>query len=1113
MNTRNSIAAAFGCAGRARCAALFVWTVALATGALVSAQQPQPQPQQPGGGQGNQQVGQGRRPVPTDTYFFVFREFYDGGYDRALRDFLREGRGAIKTVESNWIDSICYNAMAGECYFQMGQLAKAQEHFDAALQLYAAFADWMIRVQFQPVLNPANQGAIRPCPWGQSGRPARWAGLSTDDTVSIAQGQINNNQVVQQGGVVQQAQLFPIRPGEIVRMTALAIRRRAELLGPLGENDTLSRDVLASLTRRPTQPNHWSECWIDVQLGLAFAATGKYDQARPVLERAVLAAGEFNHPLTGVALLELGKLALRGGDFNSAARLFEEATYAAFAYDDAIVLEEAFRYGTLTHIVSNQPGVYPPLVAAAEWARSRSLRQLQTSLNLMMAECVANAGDAAQANSVLSTARGLMGNRAMSRGKLGARYNFLSAQVQYQAGKTADGDALLADLLKFQRGASHWMYQIDLTDAQLSRGTLPPRTAMLIYQQLLREPSASDWLYDPLESLSAIALPHPQSYENWFEVALGRREMTAALDIADLSRRHRFLAALPLGGRPLGLRWVLEAPKRAISPAAQLERQDLLARYPQYSELSQQARQLETELSREPLVPSDQDARRRQAGGLKRLAELSQAQEQLLRTMSVRRNPGSLSFPPKRAAKEIQDALDPGQAVLAFYATRRHVYGFLITHDGFNGWEVNSPAAVQRKVVQLLREMGMTDANRDIPQELLIGDKWQKPSRELWALLTDNAKTELFEGLDELIIVPDGPLWYVPFAALQVGPEGQSEPLISKVRLRLAPLVAMTVPGSRGRSTNATTAVAVGKMMVRDAPEVGLEAFDAFSRAVPGSVALSGVLSVPSPIFGSLIRRLVVLDDLRGTDEDTLLWSPLPLDQNPAQGALVNWLDLPFAGPDEIILPGFHTAAENALKKRGPDNGGDEVFRDVCSLMAAGAQTVLMSQWRSGGRTSYDLVREFMQELPHTTASEAWQRSVQLVMAADVDAEHEPRVKLNSKLDPPRSSHPFFWAGYLLIDTGATSGDEGEDDGARPDVADNVAPGALVLEGDTGAPRGALPPAAGAGGVRNAPADETEPGDLEESDELVGAPGKAKRPARPPAKTPRSRATTGPNRG
>lgn len=1053
------------------------------------------------------------QPVPSDAYFFIFREFFDGEYDRAVRDFIGQGRGAIKTVESNWIDSICYHAMSGECFYQMGQLARAKGHYDSALQLYVAFADWMIRVQWpSPVLRPANPGGVRPCPWGQSQRPARWAQLEYSDTASIAQGQINNTNVVQRGGVVRMAQTYPIRPGEIVRATTLAIRRRAELLGPLGEADILTKDVLAALTRRPTQPNHWSEAWIDVQLGLAFAAAGKPDQAKPVLERAIVAAGEYNHPLTSVALLELGKIALLEGDLPGAGKWFAEATFAAFQYEDAAILEEAFRYGALVHIVSNQPGVYPPLEIAANWARAQSYRQLQASLSLLLAENLAITGDNRQASAALSTARGLMGSRAMARGKLGARMNFLNATLMYEQGDVEAGETLINNVLSFQRTGSPWMYQIELADTQLGQGTLAPRVAMAVYPTLLREPTASDWLRDPMEALSAIAIPHPQSFDKWFEVALERRELTAALDIAEQGRRHRFLSSLPLGGRPLGLRWILEAPDSALDAAAKLERQDLAVRFPQYEQLSRQARQIHTELSALPLAGADADAERAQTAALKRLTEISAAQEELLRVMSVRRNPGSLYFPPRRTSKEVQDQLAPGQAVLALVATRRHYYGFLLTHDAFNSWEINAPAAIHRKVGLLLKELGMFDANREMQLDQLNGQQWKKPARELWDALTANSKTDLFAGLEELIIVPDGSLWYVPFAALQAGDEAHSEPLIAKVRLRMAPLVSMAVPGGRGRSTTATTAVVLGKLVARDDPETAQAAFDVFSQAVPGSVALSGVLPVSSAVYGSLVRRLVVLDDLRGTEDGALGWSPLPLDPGNVGGTLAEWMLLPYPAPDEVLLPGFHTAAENGLKKRTVENAGSEVFNSVCALMACGTQTVLLSQWRTGGQTSVDLVREFVQELTRGTASESWQRSVELVMAGRVDPQREPRVKLASKEEPPNAAHPFFWAGYLLVDTGATT--EADQPAAGDKAVDVAPPGAnkgaaLAPAADGGAAK--LPLEAAPAGPREAGFASPDAGDPLIAPDEPGATTPNDKPAAPKSpKKAKSRAARKP---
>lgn len=146
-----------------------------------------------------------RRVAPTDEYLSHFHRFYQGRYADSLRDFRSDGRGAIKSVTSRWIDSICYHTMSGESYYHMGQLAEALEHYTSALELFVAYPDWMIRVQFPDVVQPAAPGQVRPVPWGKSQRLAKLGRYRS--SYLIGQGRINNQEQVQRGGVVQQAVL------------------------------------------------------------------------------------------------------------------------------------------------------------------------------------------------------------------------------------------------------------------------------------------------------------------------------------------------------------------------------------------------------------------------------------------------------------------------------------------------------------------------------------------------------------------------------------------------------------------------------------------------------------------------------------------------------------------------------------------------------------------------------------------------------------------------------------------------------------------------------------------------------------------------------------------
>jgi CHAT domain-containing protein len=102
---------------------------------------------------------------------------------------------------------------------------------------------------------------------------------------------------------------------------------------------------------------------------------------------------------------------------------------------------------------------------------------------------------------------------------------------------------------------------------------------------------------------------------------------------------------------------------------------------------------------------------------------------------------------------------------------------------------------------------------------------------------------------------------------------------------------------------------------------------------------------------------------------------------------------------------------------------GDEIFLTACGLMASGSRTILLSRWRTGGQSAFDLAREFVQELPFTSAPNAWQRSVQLLQDKELRLDREPRIKAGNPEASIKADHPFFWAGYLLFDTGVVPKD------------------------------------------------------------------------------------------
>ncbi|MGO9113921.1 MAG: CHAT domain-containing protein [Thermoguttaceae bacterium] len=984
------------------------------------------------------------RTVPTKAYHAAFADFYDGDYRSALEHFKADSATAIRTSQSRWIDSICYETMQGECYYQMGMYPDALAHYTNALELFQAFPNWLSQVAFAAIR--ADIGVKKLAPWQLRRLQAPLGQVPY--TMLLGQGQVDISSQVRQGGIVESPNLFPVEPQEIVRCTALAIRRRGELLGPLAAHDPLIDSIIAALQRRPGQPNHWSEAWVNLELGLALSAGGRAAAAVPILQQATIASGQFEHPLTAMAHLELGRLAMAAGDSSAAAAHFEEATYASYYFTDVNhlpdldVMEEAFRYGALNHLLANGKGIFSPLALAAGWAKTNHFRQLYASLLTSAAENHLSFGQTQQAMAFLEDARTSIGNKTMGNGRLGARRMFLEATAFYQARKAAEGDAILAKVMHFLRTGSLWLFQMQKVDDYYTGGggggVSAARAAIDLYQVVLRDPQPADWLTDPMESLASLGVPHGLIYEHWFEAAVDRKDHELAVEVADRARRHRFLSTLPFGGRLESLRWVLEGPKELLPPQALLQRQALLSRYPNYQDLLDQAAVLRRDLAAMPLVQADAEKTKKQGQAMTRFKNIGRDQEIVLHEMAVRRDPAAIAFPPLKTTTEIQKALPPGQALLAFFATSRNLYAFLLSHDKYATWQVASTQqTLARQSAVLLREFGNFSQNYELTSKDLADGKWRQTARELLDGLLKGSRADFATKFDELIIVPDGLLWYVPFEALQVQVDGQPRPLISRFRIRYAPTAALAVATLDAGRRRGNTAIVVGKLHAKLDDEAVENTVKDLSKSLAGCVTLKMPLPASSPIYANFIDRLLVLDELSpAAQTDPYGWSPLPTERTKIGGPLLEWFLLPRRGPDEVILPGYHTACETSLKKvdaarrtgrsvaadaLGP---GNEIFLSLCGLMSTGTRTILISRWRSGGQSSLDLVREFTQELPHTTPSDAWQRAVLVVSNSPVNSEAEPRIKKSSGEHADRdvaeqTAHPFFWAGYLLADSGS----------------------------------------------------------------------------------------------
>lgn len=960
-----------------------------------------------------------KRGLPSDAHFESFPALLNGDCVSAGRLFTSVPR--IKSTEGVYIDSIPYHAMIGECKYQMGDLAGALEQYSAALQVLLSYPDWLLYLEYNKTVTPSTSVIRNPPTWGTPTRPIRVANVPERLAVVVGNTPAMNELAMQQGGVMTTQQALMIDAKEIVRCTALALRRRAEILGPTGEHDPLTNKLVTVLSKRLAPPNHWSQTWISIELGLANVAKGKTADAVNELRQGLAMAG-MDHHLTSTVLLELGKLAFRSGDFAAAGTLFLDATYsgAMLSGDDYMqyeVMAEAFRWAMVTHLVLGRQDFFAPLAMANEWAQRSRINVLQASVALSAAENYAAIGDAQRASAMLDLAATSMRRRECNLGELGARLQYTSAHLAYLQGDPKRGTKALDAAMQYQKkGGSRRLFQILLVDRLFTSGNITTRQADLLFADVLRDPTPLDWAMDPLESLAVLTTPHLPPYEHWMMLALDRKEKDVALRISDAMRRHRFYCSIPpVGARTLNLRWTLEAPPETLSQTATLHRQELLQRYPAYAPLSQEAQQLRTELAGMPLVPETEDQRQQAARVQTRLAEVGQLQERLLWSIGLGRERGEFVFPPATDVTVVQQQLDPRQRILVFVDTSKGTYGFMLGQETYTSWQLEAPAKIKANLVKLLRDIGQYDRNQPVGIKELSNTSWKDTAATLLQQLTGNAPPEAWDEFDELIVVPDGLLWYLPFEMLQIEKGDQKTALIDKVRIRYAPTISLAVPDKTPRKRDTRTVVVTGELFPKTSTAASQDLVTQLRENDPNVFALPITPEPPSAWMARSGDRLVVLHDLDNDLKTSYDWAPVATEKGKPSMNLAQWMLSPWGSPDQIVLPGFHTAAETALKR---DASGEQLFLAVCGLMSTGARTVMLSRWRDGGRTSYELMREFVRELPHRSAAAAWQRSVHLAAQSELDVEREPRVKRPATDTTLTADHPFFWGSYMLVDTG-----------------------------------------------------------------------------------------------
>ena len=956
--------------------------------------------------------GQGQQ-LPHRGYYTGFAPLYEGDFRSALRRFNSEFRTALQIRDSRFVDSVCILTMIGECHFRVGDYETALQRYNDALDLYLKLdsQNWQANITLPPLIQP-DTSAIQSArvTWGTSKRNSRIAKVPTNFTVLQPQlgqlGQLDN------GNLVQTAESRLVNVTEVFRCVALAIHRRRNISGITSRYNPAAIRLAGSLKKGGIGSGTILNTYNGVLYGMAMSAIGEHDKAATALNSSLQLRGGMDHPLTPLALSELAHIGIVKKKPGIALNFAMEATYAGAYLQQPDVVEEGFSLATQAHLLTSRTPL-PSLQPAIKWAGRERTQMLETALNVNLAECFAEAGDVAASNQTLKQANKLMTNRNnISQTVLAGKLRYLNAVNEFTVGDIRRGLTSLKAAMKELTAKSPSLFRLQLADKLAVNQSLTEKQTDLLYTKLLQDPAKELWQTEPMDAMAFLLTPHVGAMERWFEILIQRKQIDRAVEVADQIRRHRFYADLPLGGRLLSLRWVLQGDSKFLKPDALKQRQNLLTRYSSYRDLLNQSAVLKNKLDGLPLQPeknSDEDQTQRKT--MAELAGIYQRQEAMIASIALRREPAEMAFPPIGQSSEIQNFISQDQIIFSVLQTSAGYHIFFFDSQRARYLGLVDAGKLKAGVGKMLSKMGVAANYAD--SEKLATDDWKQSVEEFQTNLFEDISDDQLASTRELIVIPDGLLWYVPFEAFLVGAD--QRPLIETTKIRYCPtlFLAFASPSSDGAIKE--TGVITGAMYPKTDSAAASEAFTGVLEKEIDAKNLAASQDLPSDQLASRLDQLVVLGQTpvkNGAFNLQPLHTEGSRKQSAGQATLLDWMKLPFSAPDHVVLSGFNSIGGAGGISR-PD--GSEMFFTATSIMAAGGRSVTLSRWNSGGKTQAELAAKFARYAVAMPVTMALQNAVKYVQSLKIDLSKEPRCKVDPASPEVDGNAPFFWSSLMVV--------------------------------------------------------------------------------------------------
>ena len=934
---------------------------------------------------------------PPASYYAALEVYRQGDLIEAARGFELSLGQTRKDSFGRWIDAIPVYAMMAECQWHMGNIPQAREHCDAVLQLTVLHRGWLRRVAWDTAVTASIQSTPSSNLWPQARAvnllPTNRRMQFRAGTAIVAARQLSG--VLDEDPNVKVMDLI-----EIMRGVQIASYRRRMILGPLSVQDPLSIEALEA-TKYPA----------GLQIPIGRALIGSMRAAErfangddgEVVENANKYSVVNNgvHPLSTLAQLCQASALAASKKPTAAIPITANIVHVAARMRQYEWTGEALQLAAGCATKQNASEVS----ALAQTAATGMLRRSRLgTLHCLLAGADASvtAGELNAASTMLNQAQSLAARGDVAQPRLSAYGAYVAARLAAARGDSVgmvaptEVDKAIGLMREFafnrklRRNRNQKVvsmpriYQLELIRLAVGK-QLGGESSDSLLAAYAGQPPAELWRRDPVDALSSIMSDRSVQHLARLQIAVAGRNAPEILARTDDLIANRFHSRLALGGRLTEIRALVRMDDDLLPKDLAKLRNDAPA----------SIKNLRAQVKAP--IPANKSELAGRAERLESLAtQIALDRFQLPRTM----------LPPlekKAAATRLPD----GTAMLTFVSAGNRLIATFTLNGKVQFWTINGSNRISGEISRVLRGFGVgASRGKRLPEDAA----WKTEAIKLRKRLVPDEQLITADKIDQLVIVPDRALWYLPFEILPLGDE--TSPLLGdKIKVRYAATPGLAFRPPAALSKNHVVGIGDDKFFAPRKPEINQAIVQSLADSVNDSLRLPKDLDVSTNLLADSVGHLLIAAPTIPGSDNPFATVVAPHDRGNPAGTLAAWMRFPAKVPASVLLPGLRTGAGT-----GQLGTGDEIFMTVCALQASGVRSVMLSRWIVGGESSSIVLNEFLQELPFSGMHASWQRARAMLRRSELSPTEEPMLtQAEHDIENLSGNEPFFWASYMVV--------------------------------------------------------------------------------------------------